>query len=295
GHAGGAADEGVAADAAALLDRGEPAHDHVVAEPHVAAQRGAIGQGDVVADLAVVSDVRADIEGAVVANRGDSAAEGGPAVHGHLLADQVAFADDQLAAVALLVAGVLRRRAEHCERPHLAALTDLGLALDHHVRAQGDAGRQLHVRAHGAIGADFRVGGDFRARRDQRRRVDAHAGGTSINMAANSASAATLSPTSPRPLNLNTSPLARSTSTGMRSMSPGFTGLRKRQLSTEMNMMPLPRVSMSSDLLISTPPLCSIASMISTPGITGWPGKWPTKNGSFIVTALMPTIERCGL
>ena len=86
-------------------------------------------------------------------------------------------------------------------------------------------------------------------------------------------------PPCPRPLNLNTSPLARSTSTGMRSTSPGLTGWRKRQLSTEMNMMPLPSTSTSSDLLIRTPPVWAIASMISTPGITGWPGKVADEEG----------------
>ena len=39
------------------------------------------------------------------------------------------------------------------------------------------------------------------------------------------------------------------------------------------------------------PPTCAIASMISTPGMIGWPGKWPWKNGSLIVTFLIPTIR----
>jgi len=41
----------------------------------------------------------------------------------------------------------------------------------------------------------------------------------------------------------------------------------------------------------SIPPTCAIASTINTPGITGCPGKCPSKNGSFIVTFLMPTIR----
>ena len=36
------------------------------------------------------------------------------------------------------------------------------------------------------------------------------------------------------------------------------------------------------------PPTCAIASMISTPGMIGCPGKCPWKNGSLIVTFLMP-------
>jgi hypothetical protein len=39
----------------------------------------------------------------------------------------------------------------------------------------------------------------------------------------------------------------------------------------------------------STPPHCAIASMMSTAGMMGWPGKCPTKNGSLMVTFLIPT------
>ena len=31
------------------------------------------------------------------------------------------------------------------------------------------------------------------------------------------------------------------------------------------------------------PPVCAIASTMRTPGITGWPGKWPSKNQSLTV------------
>jgi len=38
-----------------------------------------------------------------------------------------------------------------------------------------------------------------------------------------------------------------------------------------------------------TAPTWAIPSTTSTAGITGWPGKWPWKKGSLIVTFLMPT------
>ena len=38
----------------------------------------------------------------------------------------------------------------------------------------------------------------------------------------------------------------------------------------------------------STPAVCAIPSIISTPGITGFSGKWPRNCGSLIVTFLMP-------
>ena len=38
-------------------------------------------------------------------------------------------------------------------------------------------------------------------------------------------------------------------------------------------------------------PTWAIASSSSTPGITGSPGKWPWKNGSFIVQFFSPTMR----
>src|SRR5699024_3884060 len=38
-------------------------------------------------------------------------------------------------------------------------------------------------------------------------------------------------------------------------------------------------------------PAGASASRINTPGITGWPGKWPWKKGSLIVTFFTPTIR----
>ncbi len=95
-------------------------------------------------------------------------------------------------------------------------------------------------------------------------------------------------------MNLKTSALARTTSTGMRSTSPGRTGWRKRQLSSDTKKMVLPVTSAFSDLDISTAPDWAMASTISTPGITGLPGKCPWKKGSLMVTHLMPTIDWWG-
>ena len=69
----------------------------------------------------------------------------------------------------------------------------------------------------------------------------------------------------------------KTTLTSIRSTSPGRTGWRKRQLSIDMKKIVLPVGSTSSDLLISTAPVWPMASTISTPGMTGLPGKWPAK------------------
>ncbi|MNY75116.1 hypothetical protein D3C86_2143140 [compost metagenome] len=40
-----------------------------------------------------------------------------------------------------------------------------------------------------------------------------------------------------------------------------------------------------------TPAVWAMPSMMSTPGNTGWPGKWPWKMGSLKLTFLMPMAE----
>ena len=67
-HAGQAADEGVGADPAALLDAGEAAEDGVVADLDMAAERRLVDQDDVVADDAVMGDVGTDHEEAIGAD-----------------------------------------------------------------------------------------------------------------------------------------------------------------------------------------------------------------------------------
>ena len=63
--------------------------------------------------------------------------------------------------------------------------------------------------------------------------------------------------------------------------SPGTTGFLNLTLSIETNKIsPISPISPLSitfgiDKRASTPPTCAIASMISTPGIIGLPGKWP--------------------
>ena len=43
------------------------------------------------------------------------------------------------------------------------------------------------------------------------------------------------------------------------------------------------------------PPTWAMASTCNTPGITGLSGKWPWKNGSFIVTFLTPVMLRSSM
>ncbi len=54
----------------------------IILDDDMAAQHGIVGQRDVVADLAIVADMRADHEHAFVADRGEAAIVLGAGIHG---------------------------------------------------------------------------------------------------------------------------------------------------------------------------------------------------------------------
>src|SRR5579871_5735937 len=94
-----AADEGVPTDAPALLHRRMAAQDHILAQVDVAAERDVVGHHHMVADVAVMAYVRADVELAVAADAGDAMSDDRAAMHGDVLADDVAGADDEPARI----------------------------------------------------------------------------------------------------------------------------------------------------------------------------------------------------
>jgi hypothetical protein len=62
-------------------------------------------------------------------------------------------------------------------------------------------------------------------------------------------------------------------------------------LSTPRRKTRTPGVAQSSN---STVEVWARASIIRTPGIVGWPGKWPWKNSSLTVTFFAATTRRPG-
>src|SRR5207247_1988828 len=148
--------------------------------------------------------------------------------------------------------------------PDDAAVADLHpraesrVTLEHRVTRDVAALTDRHVRADDRVRTDGHVVRQLRRGIDQRGPVDHFSGTTAITPA------------------------------------PGTTGRRNFTLSRDMKYTTLSETSCPSKWLISSiPPTWAIASMISTPGIMGWPGKCPWKNGSLIVTFLMPTIRCC--
>jgi hypothetical protein len=123
----------------------------------------------------------------------------------------------------------------------LAAHRDAGIKIA--ARADpGDPGhRNMRTQPHAAFqhgagtdmtkGTDFDTGADRRAVFHHRGGMHAHPAAPSVIMALNSASAQSVSPTKAWPSNFHTGPRCASFLTGMRSRSPGTTGLRKRAFS----------------------------------------------------------------
>ena len=109
-QAGHARDHRVRTDAGELVDRRQTANEHMIADGAMSAERGGIGEGHVMADLAVVGDMGIRHEEPAVAHFRYAAAVLGADVHRHALANLAIGANDKTSRPAA-VFDRLRRRA----------------------------------------------------------------------------------------------------------------------------------------------------------------------------------------
>ena len=110
-----AANIGMRADAHELMHRAERSHHRPLFDRHVAAQGGAIHQHGVIADHAIVPDVRVRHDQQVAAHLGQSAALHRAAIDRHVLANLVVIADLEARRLAF-VGDILRRHADGAKR-----------------------------------------------------------------------------------------------------------------------------------------------------------------------------------
>ena len=287
------ADESVAADAAVLVHAGKAAQERVIANLDVAANGGGLRHDDVAADVAIVSDVAIAHDQAMRTDIGDRTAANRAAVKGRVFANDVVIAEHEPRRFAR-IGQILRRAAKQRKREDGVVGADIGVAFDEDVGDEFGALADLYVRPDDAAGTDLNVGAEFGALIDNRGGMNFCAHVRSPLVAANSQSLTNSPPTSMRPRNLKMLRRWNTTSTGISKTSPGFTGRLKRALSTAMNRMTNLLTSSSMVFDMSKAPVCAIASICKTPGMTGSPGKWPGKNGSLKVTFLMPRMEVLG-
>ena len=131
----------------------------------MSAERRGIAENRVVADVAIVRNVRVGHEHVVVADVGDAAAPFGAAMNRHEFAKHVAIADDQLGRLAVKLQ-ILRDQPDRRERKDLVAVADFRRPLDDRRCADAAVAAKPHVlpdhgvRTDHAAGADDRVGMD---------------------------------------------------------------------------------------------------------------------------------------
>src|SRR5438552_1225116 len=186
---------------------------------------------------------------------------------------------------------VLRRSADHGAVVDAAAAPHARPPRDERVAADARPLADPHVRTHDRAGLDHHPRAQLGRGVHERRGMDRDSHGRlGTIVASSSASATSWSSTNACPRIFDVPALILSSVSRKRSWSPGTTGRRKRAPSMPMKYMSLSFGS-STELSSRSPPTCAMASMISTAGMMGWPGKCPSKNGSLIVTFLMPSIH----
>src|SRR6266849_10736580 len=154
GHA---ADHRMPADPHELVHRRQPAEYRMILDHDMTAERRVVDEDDVIADLAVMRDMGADHQQAMIADSRDHATAGGAGVDRHMLADRVVMADFQRRRLAG-VFQVLRLEADRGEGEDPGPLADRGPPVDHDMRFEADAGAEHDMLADHAIGADHASG-----------------------------------------------------------------------------------------------------------------------------------------
>src|SRR5713226_7030870 len=266
----------------------------------VSGESRAVHEQSVIADVAIVPDVRRRQKEISVADGRFSAAADGAAADGDILAKRVPVTDLEFG-LFTLKPEILRVAADRAKGVKNIIAANFRGSLHHRVRMQHATLAELDVFANHRISAHANACAEFRAGRDNRLFVNLRRthflGSSALGAAARStilhisvASAASCPSTVARPSNLQKSPRQEITFISTFNWSPGTTGRRKRAPSTATKYKSL-RSRSGTSCNRSKPPVCAIDSMISTPGIIGWPGKCPWKCDSLMVTFFTPTMR----
>src|SRR5215831_3416807 len=89
------ADHRVPADPDILMDGAEPAQKSIFIDDHMATKGSVVGHHDMICDLAVMGNMHAEHEQAIVADPRHHPAAGCPGIHRHIFADRVVAPDDE--------------------------------------------------------------------------------------------------------------------------------------------------------------------------------------------------------
>lgn len=151
-----AAHHDLGSDPCELVDRGQAADEDEVANLTVPAQCRGSGEDDVVADLAIMSDMAAIHEVAAVADARDATTANGAGIHRYRLADSTVLTDLEFGRFTTIAQG-LRGSAQGSKRIDRAA------GADGRVPHQVDVPDQFAIRADDDVTANHAVRPDRRA------------------------------------------------------------------------------------------------------------------------------------
>ena len=150
-----AADDRVFSDAAELMHRRQAGNDGVIFDSDVPGEADGIGEDDVVAELAVMRDVRVAEQQIVRADARRQILMGAAMDRG-VLAEDVVIADFEPGRLAE-VFEILGFPTDGCEGEKLVAAPEFRVSFEHDMRMQDTLVAQLHIRADHAEGADADV------------------------------------------------------------------------------------------------------------------------------------------
>ena len=173
-----ASNHNVRADASELMDGAQTAQEYKIADFDEAPQGRIIRKGHVLADDAIMPDVRTNHKKALVADGRCTAPFRGRDIHRDMLADVTVSADHERRVLTLVV-DRLRRATERGKWCDLRARPNCCAPGDMHVSNQLAAVFDFDFRPDYAIRADLDVFADFCAALYPRSRIDgAHSGFT---------------------------------------------------------------------------------------------------------------------
>src|ERR1019366_7448331 len=195
-----AADHGAFTDTHELVHGSLSAQERPISDADMPAQDGIVGEGHVVADVAVVADMGAGHEEATVTHAGEPAGVLGAGAHGYALADIAVGPHHQPGRAAFAFDG-LRRGPERSERINDGPGADRGVAGEMDVGQKPAAVADRHVGSDDAIGPDRYAPSDRRSGFDPRAGIDHGHRRPHESMAPTSASATTCPATSALPRN----------------------------------------------------------------------------------------------
>ena len=152
-----AADKSIFSDAHKVMHRAQRSHRRPVFYYHVPSERRRVGHDYVIADLAIVRNVRIGHDQVVAAHASHASALCRGAVNGDVLADHVVIANLQSSGFAL-VGNVLRGKADRTKRIELIIRTDFRRPFKRNVRAEVTTFAEFDIGANRAVRADIAGG-----------------------------------------------------------------------------------------------------------------------------------------